>query len=79
MITTNLITFEVYFKNSSDTYICNVTNNSLTELAKIIKNNGYIFDRAKEFQKSQSKFKSCPKKRFLNCINFNTELFLLIG
>lgn len=78
MSTTNLLTFEVHFKNSTDTFITNVSNQALTELCKFINNYDYIFDKVKEYHKSQSKFKQCNKQRFLDCIDHNTELHLLI-
>lgn len=74
MITTNLITFEVHFLNSTETLICNTSNNSLNELTSYLKEQNYIFAKVKEYSKKDSKFKATTKQRFINFINHKTEL-----
>lgn len=78
MITTNLITFEISFVNSTETLIFNNSLKSLTELNDYLKPRNLYLKSAKikEFDKSQSKFKRCSKERFLNCIDHFTELHL---
>lgn len=78
MITTNLITFEVHFINSTETLICNTSNNSLNELTNYLRSQNYIFNKVKEYSKKDSKFKQCSKQRFTECINYNTELMQIL-
>ena len=78
MITTNLITFEVHFLNSTETLICNTSNNSLNELTNYLIGQKYIFNKVKEYSKKDSKFKQCNKQRFIDCINYKTELMQLL-
>lgn len=79
MITTNLITFEVHFINSTETLIFNTSIDSMNQLAKYLKDKGYIFNKAKEYFKKDSRFKVVSKQRFINCIGYNIELLKLLN
>ena len=78
MTTTNLITFEISFQNSTETFIFNVSNDSINSLLKVLKPQKIQVSKVKEFDRTQSKFKTVSKKRFLQCIDHNTELFELL-
>lgn len=78
MVTTNLITFELHFINSTETIIVNTSKNSLIELTNYLKQQNYIFAKAKEYFKKDSKFKATNKQRFTQCINHNTELMQVL-
>lgn len=78
MITTNLITFEVHFLNSTETLIFNTSNNSLDELTGYLREQNHIFAKATEYSKKDSKFKVTNKQRFIDCINHKTELMQLL-
>lgn len=79
MISTNLITFEISFQNNgNESFIFNTTLDSTNELLNILKNRKLYFSKVKEFNRVKSNFKRCSKQRFLNCIDFNTELYQLL-
>lgn len=78
MISTNIITFEISFINSTETLIINNSLKSLNELVTYLKDKGYTFGQIKEFEKSQSKFKKCALKRFVSCTDHCTELNLML-
>ncbi len=79
MITTNLVTFELSFTNSTETIIFNVGLVSLTSLKKFLKENDYlIIDKVKEYDRTQSKFRKANKQRLLQCTDHVTELNLLL-
>ena len=81
MISTNLITFEISFVNSTETLIVNSSLKSLKELLEYVKTQSFNLKSAniKEFDRTQSKFKRCEKSRFLNCIDHLTELYILFS
>ena len=70
MISTNLITFELIFKNSTETIIFNTSKNSLLMVSEYFNNykkantTPLLIDKVKEYCKAQSKFKSATKQRF---------------
>lgn len=75
MISTNLITFEISFQNNGlETLIFNVSNESLNKLLTVLKSRKLYTSKIKEFDRSQSKFKTVSKKRLLQCIDYHTEL-----
>jgi hypothetical protein len=75
MITTNLLTFEISFlSNGSETFIFNVSNDSVKQLTNILKNNKLYLHKIKQFDRTQSKFKTISKRHFLECIDYYTEL-----
>ena len=78
MVTTNLITFEVHFTNSTETIIFNTSIDSMNRLVAYLKEQNYIFSKAKEYFKKDSRFKVVSKQRFINCIDCNTELINLL-
>lgn len=78
MITTNLITFELSFKNSSETIIFNITKNSLLMVASFLKENDLQILKIKEFERSKSKFKQSTKARLIACTDHCTELNLIL-
>lgn len=76
MVSTNLITFEISFQNNgAETLIFNVSNDSLTQLLNILKTRKLYLNKIKEFDRTQSKFKTVSKKRLLQCVDWYTELF----
>lgn len=80
MITTNLITFEISFQNNgSETLIFNVSNDSLNQFLNRLKSRKLYLNKIKEFDRTQSKFKTVAKKRLLQCIDHNTELFEILN
>jgi hypothetical protein len=79
MLSTNLITFEISFQNNgSETLIFNVSNDSLNALLNVLKYRKLYTSKIKEFDRTQSKFKTVSKKRLLQCIDYHTELFELL-
>jgi len=79
MISTNLITFEISFQNNgAETLIFNVSNESLNQLLNVLKSRKLYTSKIKEFDRTQSKFKTVSKKRLLQCIDYHTELFELL-
>lgn len=79
MISTNLITFEIQFQNNgAETLIFNVSNESLNQLLNVLKYRKLYTSKIKEFDRTQSKFKTVSKKRLLQCIDYHTELYELL-
>lgn len=78
MVSTNLITFEILFKNSTETFIFNTSRASLDELTNVLKDRNLLFDKVKEYDRRQSKFKRANKNRLMACIDHNTELTLIL-
>lgn len=79
MISTNLITFEISFQNNgAETLIFNVSNESLNQLLNVLKSRKLYTSKIKEFDRTQSKFKTVSKKRLLQCIDYHTELYELL-
>lgn len=79
MVSTNLITFEISFQNNgAETLIFNVSNESLNMLLNVLKYRKLYTNKIKEFDRTQSKFKTVSKKRLLQCIDYHTELFELL-
>lgn len=78
MLSTNNICFEVRFQNTWETVIINTTQESTDKLYEMIASRNIYVKDFKEFDKTKSKFKKCSKKRFLDCINFNTALYELL-
>jgi len=80
MVSTNLITFEISFQNNgAETLIFNVSNDSLTQLLNVLKARKLYINKIKEFDRTQSKFKTVSKKRLLQCIDWHTELFEILN
>ena len=79
MISTNLITFEISFQNNgAETLIFNVSNESLNQLLNVLKSRKLYTSKIKEFDRTQSKFKTVSKKRLLQCVDYHTELYNLL-
>ena len=78
MISTNLITFELSFQNSTETIIFNNTNESLSKAAEFLKARKYYIEKVKEFNRPKSAFKRCTLKRLIDCTDHNTELNLIL-
>ena len=78
MISTNLITFELSFQNSTETIIFNNTNESLSKVAEFLKARKYYIAKVKEFNRPKSAFKRCTLKRLIDCTDHNTELNLIL-
>ena len=79
MLSTNLITFEISFVNSTETVIINTSLSSLNGFCNFLKEGDKkIFNKALEYDRTAKKFKRCNKERFLKCIDHQTELYLLI-
>ena len=79
MISTNLITFEISFQNNgAETLIFNVSNESLNQLLNVLKSRKLYSSKIKEFDRTQSKFKTVSKKRLLQCVDYHTELYNLL-
>ncbi len=79
MLTTNLITFEVSFINSTETIILNTSLQSLNDFCNFLKSGDKkILNKVLEYDRIAKKFKRCNKERFLKCIDHQTELYLLI-
>ena len=79
MISTNLITFEISFQNNgAETLIFNVSNESLNQLLNVLKSRKLYTSKIKEFDITQSKFKTVSKKRLLQCVDYHTELYYLL-
>ena len=79
MISTNLITFELSFQNSTETIIFNNTNESLNKVAEFLKARKYYIAKIKEFNRPKSAFKRCTLKRLIDCTDHNTELNLILN
>jgi hypothetical protein len=84
MITTNLITFELSFKNSNETIIFNTSRNSLLMVAEFLTSykkantTPLLIGKVKEYCKAQSKFKSVARQRLVNCTDFVTDLNIIL-
>lgn len=84
MISTNLITFEVTFTNSTETIIFNTSQNSLLMVVDFLKSylnankRPLMIDKVKEYSRTQSKFKRASKQRLINCADHVTELNLIL-
>lgn len=78
MGSTNYITFEVSFSNTWETYIVNGSVKELEDFCTYIKRYTLLFQSVKEYDKPKGKFKRCSKQRFFDCIDYHTELHLLI-
>jgi len=84
MITTNLITFELTFKNSTETIIFNVSKKSLLEVADFLTDykkantTPLLIEKVKEYNRNQSKFKKATKQRLITCTDHVTELNLIL-
>ena len=78
MLSTNLITFELSFQNSTETIIFNNTENSLNEVVNFLKSREYYISKVKEFSRSKSAFQRCSLKRLIDCTDHLTELNLIL-
>jgi len=84
MITTNLITFELLFKNSTETIIFNTSKGSLLMVVDFLKSYSQanttplLIDKVKEYNRAQSKFKQATKQRLIACTDHVTELNLIL-
>ena len=84
MITTNLITFELLFKNSTETIIFNTSKGSLLMVVDFLKSYSQanttplLIDKVKEYNRAQSKFKQATKQRLISCTDHITELNLIL-
>jgi hypothetical protein len=84
MITTNLITFELTFKNSTETIIFNTSKGSLLMVVDFLKSYSQanttplLIDKVKEYSRTQSKFLRATKQRLIGCSNHITELNLIL-
>ena len=78
MISTNLITFELSFQNSTETIIFNSTNESLNKVVDFLKARKYYIAKIKEFDRSKSAFKRCSLNRLISTTDHNTELNLIL-
>jgi hypothetical protein len=74
MITTDLITFEISFQNTKETFIFNTSDESVNALANTLKWRKWHINKVKEFDRTKSAFKKCTLKRLIDCTDFNTEL-----
>lgn len=84
MVSTNLITFELLFKNSTETIIFNTSKNSLLMVVDFLKKYSsanttpLLIDKVKEYNRSQSKFKKATKHRLIACTDHIIELNLIL-
>jgi len=84
MVSTNLITFELLFKNSTETIIFNTSKNSLLMVVDFLKSYSkanttpLLIDKVKEYNRSQSKFLRCTKLRLIACTDHVTEMNLIL-
>lgn len=78
MISTNFVTFEVSFVNSTETLIVNNRLENLQPFIEYIKNFSLKIDKIKEFERSQSKFKKCNLYRFITVTDHCTELNIFL-
>lgn len=78
MISTNLITFELSFQNSTETIIFNNTNESLNKVAEFLKARKYYIAKIKEFDRTKSAFKRCALSRLISTTDHDTELNLIL-
>jgi hypothetical protein len=84
MISTNLVTFEVTFINSTETIIFNTSQNSLLMVVDFLTRDfnankrPLMIDKVKEYSRTQSKFKRASKQRLINCTDHVTTLNLIL-
>lgn len=79
MISTNLITFEISFQNNgNETFIFNVSNDSLNALTNVLSGRKLYINKIKEYDRTKSAFKRCALKRLIECTDYNTELNLIL-
>jgi hypothetical protein len=78
MVSTNLITFELSFQNSTETIIFNNTSKSLNDVVDFLKARKYYIAKVKEFNRPKSAFQRCTLKRLIDCTDHNTELNLIL-
>lgn len=78
MVSTNLITFELSFQNSTETIIFNNTQKSLNDVVDFLKCRKYYIAKVKEFNRPKSAFQRCTLKRLIDCTDHNTELNLIL-
>lgn len=78
MISTNLITFELSFQNSTETIIFNNTTESLNKVVDFLKARKYYIAKIKEFDRPKSAFKRCSLNRLISTTDHNTELNLIL-
>jgi len=79
MISTNLITFELSFQNNGgETFIFNVSNDSLNALTNVLRGRKLYINKVKEYNRVKSTFQRCTLKRLIECTDYNTELNLIL-
>lgn len=79
MVSTNLITFEISFQNNgNETFIFNVSNDSLNALTNILRGRKLYINKVKEYNRTKSAFQRCTLKRLIECTDYNTELNLIL-
>lgn len=79
MISTNLITFEISFQNNgNETFIFNVSNDSLNALTNVLRGRKLYINKVKEYNRTKSTFQRSTLKRLIECTDYNTELNLIL-
>jgi len=78
MINTDLLTFQITFKNSSSKIIFNVSNNSINDLIDFLNNTSYKLDKVKQYDRAKDKFLCIPKQKLFTIIDHKTELLILL-
>ena len=79
MVSTNLITFEISFQNNgNETFIFNVSNDSLNALTNVLRGRKLYINKVKEYNRAKSTFQRCTLQRLIDCTDYNTELNLIL-
>jgi len=79
MVSTNLITFEISFQNNgNETFIFNVSNDSLNALTNVLRGRKLYINKVKEYNRTKSAFQRCTLERLIECTDYNTELNLIL-
>lgn len=79
MVSTNLITFLITFNATTETFIFNVSRESLNKLTETIKDQNLKIATVKQFDRNKNKFLKIPNQKLFTIIDHHTELSLLLN